>query len=194
MTGVLGRKLQPTDHPPGHPLVRLERAREEGETVHLGYFTASRGEWNGRDVNPYHLHFVDGTWYVFAYCHWRKEVKVFAPDRVGSVEGTPEAFLAHSFEIERGDPVDVAIRFGPEQARYVRGKQWHPSQSIEELGRGPDGKDQGLLLRMHVGGLGEVKRWVLSFGAGAEVLKPQSLRLEVIREIESLGRNYRPAV
>lgn len=185
--------------------LRLEKARDEQETVHLRYFTASRGEWGERDIDPFHLHFVDGAWYVFAYCHWRKEVKVFAPDRVESVEGTgrrfevpadfsPEAFLAHSFEIERGDPVDVAIRFGPEQARYVRGKQWHPSQSIEELGRGPDGKDQGLLLRMHVGGLGEVKRWVLSFGAGAEVLKPQSLRLEVIREIESLGRKYRPAV
>ncbi len=194
--------------------LRLEKARDDRETVHVRYFTASRGEWNERDIDPYHLHFVDGAWYVFAYCHWRKEIKIFALDRVGAIKGTgrcfevapdfsPEEFMADSFKIERGEPVEVAIRFAPEQARYVRGKVWHPSQTIEELGdgaagaagggpKGPraDGPAGGLILRMKVGGLGEVKRWVLSFGAGAEVLEPERLRRLVEAEVTGMASLY----
>jgi predicted DNA-binding transcriptional regulator YafY len=162
----------------------LERAREEQRTVQIRYFTASRGERSEREIDPYHLHLHDGVWYVFAFCRWRGEVKIFALDRMEEAvltdrrfevraDFSPEAFMADSFRIERGEPVDVAVRFAPEQARYVRGKQWHPSQTVEEL---PDG---GLILRMRVGGSGEVKRWVLSFGAGAEVLEPEGLRKEV---------------
>lgn len=181
--------------------LKLDRAREERETVHVRYFTASRGEWNNRDIDPYHLHFVDGAWYVFAHCHWRKEVKIFALDRIGAISGTgrrfeppedfsAETFMADSFKIERGEPADVAIRFGPQQARYVRGKQWHPSQAIEELGPDAGGTDQGLVLRMRVGGLGEVKRWVLAFGAGAEVLEPGSLRNQMLGEARGMASRY----
>ncbi len=179
----------------------LEQARERKETVHIRYFTASRGEWNERDVDPYHLHFVDGAWYVFAHCHWRRSVKIFALDRLGDIRRTgrhfeipagfsPERFMADSFKIERGEPVDVVVRFGPTQARYVRGKQWHASQTLEELGTDKDGGDRGLILRMKVGGLGEVKRWVLAFGAGAEVLKPEELREAVRLEAASLAGMY----
>jgi len=215
--------------------LRLDEAREKQETVHVRYFTASRDEWNERDIDPYHLHFHDGAWYVFAYCHWRREVKIFALDRMGAIAATgrrfevpadfsPETFMADSFRIERGAPVDVAIRFSSEQARYVRGKQWHPSQTVEELEEGrvreapqPDravaspergkgreatregeyearsGKtrpDGGLILRMRVGGLGEVKRWVLSFGAGAQVLAPEELREMVGQEVARMGGLY----
>jgi len=122
-------------------------------------------------------------------------VKIFALDRMAFIQTTgrtfeiPEDFsvqdfMADSFRIERGEPADVAVRFAPEQAPYVKGKQWHQSQSIEEL------DDGGLILRMRVGGLGEVKRWVLSFGAGAETLEPESLRRDVTREVEALAGVY----
>jgi predicted DNA-binding transcriptional regulator YafY len=173
----------------------LNEARSRKETVRIRYFTASRGEWRERDIDPYHLHFHDGAWYVFAYCHWRGEVKTFALDRIEWIRGTgksfevepgfsPESFIQDSFRIERGEPRDVAIRFGPEQARYVRGRRWHPSQEIEEL------EDGGLVLRMRVGGLGEIKRWVLSFGAGAEVLGPEELVRDVRREVAGLAGRY----
>jgi len=181
--------------------LQLEKAREKQETVHIRYFTAMRGAWSERDIDPCHLHFVDGAWYVFAYCHLRGEVRIFALDRVGRITGTgrhfevradfsPEGFMADSFKIERGEPADVAVRFDAEQARYVRGKQWHPSQTIEELGADENGKDRGLILRMRVGGLGEVKRWVLSFGAGAEVLGPDALRRAMVEEATALRRRY----
>jgi len=179
--------------------IRLNEARESRETVRLSYFTASRREWREREIDPYHLHFHEGAWYVFAYCHWRRQVKIFALDRMAFIQTTgrtfeiPESFsvqdfMADSFRIERGEPADVAIRFAPQQTPYVKGKQWHQSQSIETL------DDGGLILRMRVGGLGEVKRWVLSFGAGAEALEPEELRDAVAQDVEALARAYGVAV
>lgn len=173
----------------------LEEARRQRRTVRLRYFTASRGEGGARKINPYHLHFHEGVWYLFGLCHWRGEVKIFALDRMDELELTdepfevpgdfsPEGFMADSFRIERGAPADVTIRFQPGAARYMRGKQWHPSQSIEEL---PEG---GLILRMRVGGLGEVRRWILSLGAGAEVLEPEELRKGVAEEVRRLVLVY----
>ena len=182
--------------------LRLERAIEARETVRVRYFTASRGEWSDRDIDPYHLHFQEGIWYILAHCYRRGKVTVFAVDRIETIAPTdrrfevPEAFsvaafLKSSFRIEVGEPVDVAIRFAPEQARYVRGKRWHESQKIEEL---PDADGQvgtgGLVLRMRVGGLGEVKRWVLSFGAGAEVLGPEELRNSVAVDARKTAEAY----
>jgi predicted DNA-binding transcriptional regulator YafY len=74
--------------------------------------------------------------------------------------------------------VEVAIRFAPRQARWIRERRWHPSARVQ------DAIDGGCVLRMRVAGLGEVKRWVLQFGAEAEVLKPASLRREVVGELE----------
>ena len=47
-------------------------------------------------------------------------------------------------------------------------------------------------LLMEVGGTTELRNWVLSFGAGAEVLEPQSLRAEVASELERALARYRP--
>ena len=44
---------------------------------------------------------------------------------------------------------------------------------------------------MEVGGAAEVRSWVLSFGAGAEVLEPESLRADVQKELEKAVARYR---
>jgi len=43
---------------------------------------------------------------------------------------------------------------------------------------------------MVVSSLGEVKRWVMSFGSHAEVISPEKLRREVADESLALARTY----
>ena len=70
------------------------------------------------------------------------------------------------------------IEFDAYQARWIRErKKWHPSEEREEL---PDG---GLLLRMKLGGLDAVQRFVLQYGAHARVLRPARLRRMVEQEL-----------
>ena len=77
----------------------------------------------------------------------------------------------------RGDgrAVRVRLRFTAEAARWVRERQWHPTQRLRER---PDG---GVEVTLRLTHLAEVKRWALSYGSACEVLEPAELR-EMIRE------------
>ena len=48
-----------------------------------------------------------------------------------------------------------------------------------------------LVVEMEVGGSAELRNWVLSFGAGAEVLAPSTLRNEVAGELQRAAALYR---
>lgn len=174
----------------------LNRCINERRQVEMDYYTASRDERLVRKVGPLHLRYFSGAWYLIAYCHFREEVRVFALDRIYELRpletgfAFPDGFsitefLGDAWRIERGAaPVDVAIRFDRHQARWIREKTWHPSQKLEEE---PDGS---LLMRFRVGGLGEVRRWVMQFGAHAVVLEPPQLREDIARQVEGMTEIY----
>jgi predicted DNA-binding transcriptional regulator YafY len=86
---------------------------------------------------------------------------------VGSAFG-----VIHEPETQR-----IRVRFEPGWATWVGERTWHPTQKLEKLDGGR------LELTMEVAGHSEVLSWVLSFGAGAEVLEPESLRREVAAEL-----------
>lgn len=175
---------------------KLLQVISKKSTVTLKYYTAYRDETTVRDVDPYHLRYHLGAWYLIGFCHTRNCVRVFAVDRIiscadtGNIFSIPEDFslenfLQHSFGIEIGsEPVDVAVRFDSYQARFMREMVLHASQSMEEQ------KDGSLIIRMKIGGLGEVKRWVLSFGRHAEVLEPENLRKEMQEELAVAIKQY----
>lgn len=164
--------------------------------VDLDYYTASRDEHTTRRVDPYHLRNHSGAWYLIGYCHWREKILMFALDRMSNLRPTDECFepdpdfdirdyLSDSLSLERGGRVEeVRIRFDPVQARYIRERRWHSSQTVDEH---PDGS---LTLALRLRGLGEVKRWVMGFGSHAEVLAPAWLREEVAREARRMGDIY----
>ena len=84
-------------------------------------------------------------------------------------------WIGNAFQLHGGSEVeDVSIWFSPQKAQFIRERQWHASQRIEEK---PDGS---LVLHMKTAGLVEVRNWVLQFGSGAEVLAPESLKQECI--------------
>lgn len=53
-----------------------------------------------------------------------------------------------------------------------------------------DRESGGVILRFRAGGLGEIKRRVLSCGAHAEVLEPPELRAAVAAEVGKLAEMY----
>ncbi|MGI6129373.1 MAG: helix-turn-helix transcriptional regulator [bacterium] len=171
-------------------------ALRDQKTISITYYTASRDTKSTRLVDPYHLRCHEGAWYLIAYCHQRKEVRIFALDRIRHLKPTRSRFriqsdfsldkyLGHSLGIERGlEPYEVVIRFDAEVTRWVKERIWHPSQEtiLQE--------DGSLLLKAVLSGLGEVKRWVLGFGAHAEVLAPPKLRQEIAQEAAALIAQY----
>jgi predicted DNA-binding transcriptional regulator YafY len=175
----------------------LERAMREHRQAWMVYYTASRDERNERVVNPYHFYNVRGDWYLLAYDHWRQNMRNFHLGRIEEwrvldrrfepdTSFSAEQYISRGFLTEVGEEVlNVAIRFDEYQARWIRERRWHPSQEIKDL------SDGGLILRFRAGGLDEIKRWVMSYGAHAEVLEPPELRMAVAKEVGKLVEMYR---
>jgi len=76
------------------------------------------------------------------------------------------------------------IRFTKESAARAKETRWHPSQSIEEQ---PDGS---LIWRARISGLLEIRAWVLTWGDGAEVLRPEALREDMARTHQAAAARY----
>jgi predicted DNA-binding transcriptional regulator YafY len=173
----------------------LEKARRQKCSVEIEHYSVQHNQLTRRVLAPYHLHLREGTWYVIGYCHLRKEVRLFALDRVSEVKALNEQFeiqpgfnieeyLKNCWGIERGESVRVKVRFDAFQAKWIRERVWHPSQELIER------EDGGLNFLAEVTGLREIKQWVLGFGEHAEVLEPVELRDEIRAEIERLRGFY----
>jgi proteasome accessory factor B len=85
----------------------------------------------------------------------------------------PKECRRNAFGVSWFDPIDVVLRFRPDQAPYVRERMWHPSQKLTEL---PGG---GVQLEFRAGGPYELRRWILGWGDAVEVVAPDELRHEI---------------
>lgn len=62
------------------------------QRLEMVYWTASRDETNHRAFDPYDLALLEDGWYSVGYCHLRREVRMFAVQRIRSVQTTGETF------------------------------------------------------------------------------------------------------
>jgi predicted DNA-binding transcriptional regulator YafY len=174
----------------------LNEAVLERRGVRIRYRTGgATGRERARELDPYRIWYRGGALYVVGHDHLSGEVRTFAVGRIRSIERGERRFqipkdfdfdarIASSFGVVHEPPVRVRILFDPRWADWVAERTWHPTQKLERKGR-------SLELSMEVGGAAEVRSWVLSFGAGAEVLEPESLREEVRAELERAVERYR---
>ncbi len=149
-----------------------------------------------REVDPYHTVSFHGEWYLIGFCHLRKEIRVFAVSRIkqakrqNNIFTIPDDFNFESFTdshfgiFSGSQQHDVKIHFSAAHAPYVLEREWHPSQTIKKR------KDGSLILSFSTNHLFEVKRWILSWGSGVEVLAPEELRTDIHREIQKALQAY----
>ncbi len=174
----------------------VQQSAKAYKKLHIQYYSASRNQTTVRVIHPYQIHQHEGVWYVIAYCETRQSVLTFALNRILDIEPLTadflrpddfdgDAFLKSAFAMHKGERrYMVVIWFSAYQARWIRERQWHRSQQLEEQ---PDGT---LLLRLETENLDAVRRWVLKYGAEAEVLEPKDLRDAVIQEIQKMITQY----
>ena len=180
----------------------VTRAWADRHKVLIRYRAAS-GELTERVICPYFLEVSrsEPASYVIAYDDLRGALRTFKLERVADAEllGStytipddfdPYAHLASAWGVMDEVEVEVRLRFSPLVAPRVRESVWHHSQRLSDT---PNG---GCELEMRVGGIREVRSWVLSWGADVEVLGPPQLRDEVADHARRMSQQYavaRPA-
>lgn len=180
----------------------LQEAVATRATVRLRYATASRADAESeRLVDPYALVPYVRSFHLVGYCHSRQEVRIFKVDRIRDLRLTaqrfvvPEdfdlgAYLSEGWGLMRGvarAPETVRVRFSARAGRWVSEERWHRGQKAEWQ---PDGS---LLFTLRVGITPPLVRWILYYGAEAQVLEPAWLAEEVKREARALLESYEEA-
>jgi predicted DNA-binding transcriptional regulator YafY len=178
--------------PAAEHLPKIHRALGEHRTLRTRYYSASRDSEDVREIDPYHLTLFNGGLYLVGHCHLRDAVRIFAVERMRTVELTrarfvmqadfdAERYLEGVWGILRGDLVTVRVLFARSLAPYIRERLWHPSQKLRDL---PDGRVE---LTLTVADTLEVRRWILGFGIEAEVVAPERLREALRKEVEQMA-------
>jgi proteasome accessory factor B len=174
----------------------LAKATAQRRQLELTYRKPGRRETELRLVDPYHLANINGEWFLFAWCHLRRDIRTFVPARIQAAKLTGKTFvrpqkfslkkrLRDSFGVQSGQgQFDVLIRFNELVADYIREKKWHESQELREL---PDG---GVELRMRLSSLAEVERWILGWAGNARVIEPPELAESVKQSAQNILRNF----
>jgi predicted DNA-binding transcriptional regulator YafY len=180
------------------PIIKLEifdvlaRATATRQQLSLDYRKPASKQSESRVVDPYHLANINGEWFLFAYCHLRRDIRTFVPARILAAKPTGKSFvrpqrfslaqrLRDSFGVHSGHgEYQVVLQFDELSADYIREKKWHPSQELKELKAG------GVELRLKLSSLAEVQRWILGWGGHAVVLEPAELAASVRAAAENI--------
>ena len=70
----------------------LNEAVINKQVVEIVYYTMSRKKVTQRKVAPYKLWFYDGTFYLIGHCRSKKDIRIFAVDRIKMLNLTGEGF------------------------------------------------------------------------------------------------------
>lgn len=200
-TGIDGagrQRARPVGRQPDR-LLELVQAVDGSRELELDYRSRSERGRALRKVEPLGFVFRASGGYLLARPAGATEVRKYKLSRIESSRPTgrgftapndfdPAAQLLDSFGVHGGPTTRVVIRFTPAAASYVRERCWHPSQALEDA---PDGS---LVLTLEVGGLVELRSWVQSFGADAEVLEPARLAADVARDAARVHSRWRRRV
>lgn len=169
-----------------------------GRQVKIGYRSPRSGVLRQRIISPYALEPTPSGIYVIGHDSWSDDIRTFKLDRLERAQllnkrftipddFNLEARLASGWRIMAGDEVnEVVLRFAPEVKAQVQERQWHPSQTLEELA---DGRS---LLRVQVAEPLEMKPWIRGWGAQVEVLAPGWLRADIAAEMRQAAEQYHP--
>lgn len=171
----------------------LTKAITRARTVQMRYFSASRNAASRREVDPYRLRYVAGGLYLIAYCHWRKDVRMFAVERIKSLTLTDhpyqmplhfdlEAYVENALVVMQGKQIEVELLFDKMTAAWAKDRVWHASQQTKKL------KDGRLRMTLTVADTRELVGWILSFGSGVTVVQPDSLRTAIAEEARCILR------
>jgi predicted DNA-binding transcriptional regulator YafY len=178
-------------------LAKVETAIFRNKTILFDYYTMERDEVGPRRVDPYHLLFQGGQFYLLGYSHERKAIRVFRLTRIrGKVSYATKA--EHDFRRPADfDPRAYANRadwqLGDEQgvAEIVISERiaWQVERHFGRYGELRDAVDADAGDKLFLTGYSNPRglvSWVFGLGAHARLQGPEELTREFARRLKLL--------
>ena len=179
-------------------LAKVETAIFRNKTILFDYYTMERDEVGPRRVDPYHLLFQGGQFYLLGYSHERKAVRVFRLSRIrGKVSYATKA--EHDFR----RPADFDPRAYANRADWQLGEErgvaeiliseriaWQVERHFGRYGEIREADEGGRIFLTGYSNPRGIVSWVLGLGAHAHLQGPEELTRELERRLELLEERH----
>lgn len=175
----------------------LNKAIHEYIVVDLHYKSMSKQRPYKTRFHPYGMVYFDSDLYCIGLMEVYEEIRTLKLTRILGAELTGDFFrkpkgfslTAHTQNSlgifnTPGPAEKIRVRLCDWAANSVRESQYHPSQKIIS--------DEGdrVTVQFELANTTELKRWLLGFGAHAQVLSPKSLMDDMVKEIGHMSKQY----
>ncbi len=188
---ALGITASAGGHDLSQRLAKVETAIFRQKTITFEYFTMERDQTGARKVDPYHLLFRSGQFYLLGWSHEREAIRVFRLSRMrGKVAYATKA--EHDFKRpDDFDPRSYAARadwqFGDDEgiAEIAVGERlaWQVERHFGRYGEIRPGGDGDLVFATPYASSRQVISFVLGLGEHAHVAGPEDLVAEAEERI-----------
>lgn len=147
-------------------------------------------------IYPYHLVYCYPDWVLVGFNRSKRDFEALKLSLLKEISLTNntferdatfsiEEFFASRWHLKGGKETKVQVRFTGTAARLVHTQRQHPREEVKSV------CDGTVLYTVTVAGTEEITKWILSFGAEAEVLAPNSLRKQMREQSKDLAAVYR---
>lgn len=174
----------------------LSEAERNSRTVRFQYVD-KEGRHSDRTLDPYGFILSTGRVYCVGYDHTRKEKRVFAVDNIVKPEAMGRTFTKPAdFNVEEFAAASISGVLHSDQMTHVRvhfsarvAKAAIAARVVAEraIERGADGSVD---ISYNVADVDELLRWVLGWGAQAEIVDPPEIRARMNELIFSIRGLY----
>ena len=185
-------------------LSKIETAISRRKTIEFTYYTMERGETEKRKVDPYHLVFRGGQFYLIGLSHEREAVRVFRLSRIQGKVGyaskaehdfsPPENFDRRDYgsraDWQLGETQGTAKIFIRERIAWLVERDFGSYGKLRDAKKSDGAPGKGKVFETSYASVRELIAWVLRWRANAEVLGPDDLRAEAGKRRELLRERH----
>jgi proteasome accessory factor BC len=186
-------------------LSKIETAISRRKTIEFTYYTMERDETEKRKVDPFHLVFRSGQFYLIGYAHERDAVRVFRLSRIQGKVGyaskaehdfsPPEDFDRRDYgqraDWQLGEIRGTAKIFVRDRVAWLIERDYGLYGELRPARKADDAPGKGSVFETDYASSRELIAWVLRWRQNAEVLEPEELRDEARGRLDLLHDRHR---
>jgi predicted DNA-binding transcriptional regulator YafY len=185
-------------------LAKIETAISRRKTVEFEYYTMERDETAARKVDPYHLVFRGGQFYLIGYAHERDAVRVFRLSRIrGKVSyatkaehdfSPPEDFDRRDYgsraDWQMGELEGTATVFVRERIAWLVERDYGRFGELRPVRKADGAPGRGMIYETRYASSRQLVAWVLSWRHNATLLEPTELAEEATERLGTLRERH----
>jgi len=185
-------------------LSKIETAIFRRKTILFEYYTIGRDAQEKRKVDPYHLLFRGGQFYLVGHSHERGEDRVFRLSRIRGKVGysskaehdfnRPEAFdpriYASRTDWQLGERRGTARVWLSDRIAWLAERHFGHAGTLSPAEDAADAPADGVVFETEYGDGRQLSSWVLGLGARARVLGPPELVAETAERVNAIVERH----